>query len=264
MWLAQSLDQLPLWALFIATVMVFLLAVEVGFRVGRYRRSRRQADQKSQVGSVMAASLALLAFFLAFTFGMAGSRFDKRKKLVLEEANTIGTTYLRAELLPEPHRTKIRTLLREYVEVRAGAVGGGLERVREAIARSEELHQLLWSQTVALAEKNPTPVPTGLFIQSLNAVIDLHAVRVTEGLYNRIPVSIWVTLYFVAFLSMSVMGYHAGLTGTRSLTANLALVFAFSAVMLLITDLERPEQKLFNVSQQAMIDLESKLSSPSP
>jgi hypothetical protein len=156
----------------------------------------------------MAASLGLLAFFLAFTFGMAGSRFDDRKKLVLEEANTIGTTYLRAELLPEPHRTEIQTLLREY--------------------------------------------------------IDLHAARVTTGLRNRIPVSIWVTLYFVAFLSMSVMGYHAGLTGTRSLTANLPLVFAFSAVMLLITDLERPEQKLFNVSQQAMINLESKLSSPSP
>ena len=205
---SQPLDQFPLWALFVATAVVFLLAIEVGFHIGRYRRSRRAGDQKSQVGSVMAASLGLLAFFLAFTFGMAGSRFDDRKKLVLEEANTIGTTYLRAELLPEPHRTEIQTLLREY--------------------------------------------------------IDIHAARVTTGLRNRIPVSIWVTLYFVAFLSMSVMGYHAGLTGTRSLTANLPLVFAFSAVMLLITHLERPEQKLFNVSQQAMINLESKLSSPSP
>jgi hypothetical protein len=212
----------------------------------------------------MAASLGLLAFFLAFTFGIAGSRFDDRKKLVIEEANTIGTTYLRAELLPEPHRTEIQTLLREYVEVRAGAVGGGLETIQQAIARSEELHQLLWSQTLALAEKNASPVFTGLFIQSLNAVIDFHTARVTAGLRNRIPASIWVTLYFMAFLSMAVMGYHAGLTGTRSLIANLALVFAFSAAMVLITDLERPEQKLFNVSQQAMMDLQSKLSPPSP
>jgi hypothetical protein len=71
--------------LFIATTVAFLLAVEVGFRMGRYRRSRRAGDQKPQVGSVMAASLALLAFFLAFTFSMADSRFDDRKKLVLEE-----------------------------------------------------------------------------------------------------------------------------------------------------------------------------------
>ncbi len=262
--LSQILDQFPLWALLVATAGVLLLAVEVGFRFGRYRRSRREADQKSQVGSIMAASLGLLAFFLAFTFGIANSRFDDRKKLVLEEANTIGTTYLRAELLPEPRRTEIQTLLREYVEVRAGAVAGGLEAVQRAIARSEELHQLLWSQTVALAEKNASPVVTSLFIQSLNAVIDLHTARVTAGLRNRIPASIWVTLYFVAFLSMAVMGYHAGLTGTRSLTANLALVFAFSAVMVLITDLERPEQKFFNVSQQAMIDLQSKLSPPDP
>lgn len=262
--LSQSLDQFPLWALFVATAVVFMLAVEVGFRIGSYRRSRREDDQKSQVGSVMAASLGLLAFFLAFTFGIASSRFDDRKKLVLEEANTIGTTYLRAELLPEPHRTEIQTLLREYVELRARAVGGGLETIQRGIVRSEELHQLLWSQTVALAEKNASPIVTGLFIQSLNAVIDLHTARVTAGLRNRIPASIWVTLYFMAFLSMAVMGYHAGLTGTRSLTANLALVFAFSAAMVLITDLERVDQKLFNVSQQAMIDLESKLSPPSP
>jgi hypothetical protein len=262
--LSHPLDQFPLWTLFVATAVVFLLAAEVGFRIGRYRHSRREAAQKSQVGSIMAASLGLLAFFLAFTFGIASSRFDDRKKLVLEEANTIGTTYLRAELLPEPHRTEIQTLLREYVEVRAGAVGGGLETIQRAIARSEELHRLLWSQTLGLAEKNASPVFTGLFIQSLNAVIDLHTARVTAGLRNRIPASIWVTLYFMAFLSMAVMGYHAGLTGTRSLTANLALVFAFSAAMVLITDLERPEQKLFNVSQQAMIDLESKLSPPGP
>jgi hypothetical protein len=263
--LRQTIDQLPLWAFLFATAAVFLIAVEVGFRIGRrYRRSRREGDQKSQVGSVMAASLGLLAFFLAFTFGMAGSRFDDRKRLVHEEANAIGTTYLRAELLPEPHRTGIQTLLREYVEVRAGAVGGGLETVQQTIARSEELHQLLWSQTVALAEKDASPVVTGLFIQSLNEVIDLHAKRVTAGLRNRIPVTIWTTLYFVAFLSMGLMGYHAGLTGTRSLTASLALVLAFSAVMLLITDLERPEQKFFNVSQQAIIKLKTQLSPPDP
>ena len=262
--LSQLLDQFPLWAAFVATAAVFLLAVEVGFRIGSYRRSRREDDQKSQVGSVMAASLGLLAFFLAFTFGIASSRFDDRKKLVLEEANTIGTTYLRADLLPEPHRTEIQTLFREYVEIRAGLAGASSETIQRGIVRSEELHQLLWSQAVALAEKNVSPVVTSLFIQSLNAVIDLHTARVTAGLRNRIPASIWVTLYFVAFLSMAVMGYHAGLTGTRSLTANLAIVFAFSAVMVLITDLERPEQQFFNVSQQAMIELESKLSPPGP
>jgi hypothetical protein len=212
----------------------------------------------------MGASLGLLAFFMAFTFSMAASRFDARKTLVLEEANAIETTYLRAQLLPEPYRTEIQGLLREYVEVRVGAVGAGLEKVKQVIVRSEELHDLLWFQAVASAEKNRSSIVHGLFIKSLNDVIDLHGKRVTTGLLNRIPASIWVTLYFVAVLSMAVMGYHAGLSGTRSLTANLAIVLAFSAVMLLITDLERPEQKLFNVSQQAMIELESRLSPRAP
>ncbi len=257
---SQPLDHFPLWALFATTAVVFLLAVELGFRTGRHKHSRQEEEQKSQVGSIMAASLGLLAFFLAFTFGMAASRFDARKNLVLEEANAIATCYLRTDLLPEPHRTETQGLLREYVELRARAVHAGLEKIQQAIARSEELHDLLWSQAVAVVEENGSPIVASLFIQSLNAVIDLHGKRVTAGLRNRIPGSIWVTLYFVAFLSMAVMGYHAGLTGTRSLTANLALILAFSAVMLLITDLERPEQKLFSVSQQAMIDLESKMS----
>ena len=128
------------------------------------------------------------------------------------------------------------------------------------VVRSEELHSLLWSKVVALIEKSPSSVVTGLFIQSLNDMLDLHGKRVTVGLRNRIPTTIFLTLYFVAFLSMAMMGYQAGLIGMRSLVANLALVITFSAVLMLITDLERPSQKLFGVSQQSIVELKSKLS----
>ena len=109
-------------------------------------------------------------------------------------------------------------------------------------------------------EKSPPSAVTGLFVKSLNDIIDLHRKRVTAGLHNRIPASIFFTLYVVAFLSMAMLGYHAGLAGTRSLIANLLLITAFAAVLLLITDLDRPGQKLFRVSQQTMVDLESKIS----
>jgi hypothetical protein len=260
----QLFDSLPLWGVFVVTVVVVFLSVEGGFRLGRYRGHRPEHEQEAPVGAMVGATLGLLAFILAFTFGMAASRFDTRKELVLDEANAIGTTYLRAELLPEPERTKIRDLLREYVDVRLPKGVLTLEKIKQAIGRSEDLHGQLWSQAVAISEKNPGSIIAALFIQSLNEVIDLHSKRVTAGLRNRIPQTIWVALYFVAVLAMAAMGYHTGLTGRRSLVANLAIILTFSAVILLIVDLDRPQEGLLKVSQQAMVDLQKQLHTPAP
>jgi hypothetical protein len=254
----QLFDHLPIWLVFIATAVVFLVAVEFGFRIGLYKFARRDSGQKSQVGTIMGASLALLAFFMAFTFGMASSRQDTRKSLVLEEANAVETTYLRAGLLPEPYRTEVQGLLREYVEIRAKAKVEP-EILKYTIKRSEELHGMLWSEVVALTESTPTTVVSGLFIQSLNEMLDLHEKRLAAAIHNRIPLTIFITLYFVAFLSMAMMGYQAGLTGKRAPIASLALILVLSAVMILIIDLERPAQSVFNVSQRAMIELSAKI-----
>jgi hypothetical protein len=255
----EPLDFVPLWALFGGTVLLVLLAVEAGFWLGKWKRGRTEHELAAPVGAIVGAILGLLGFLLAFTFGMAASRFDTRRALVLDEANAIGTTYLRAAMVPEPHRTEIRSLLRDYVDLRLEAIQP--EKIVAALARSEELQDRLWTQAVIVAEKNPSPI-TGLFIQSLNDVIDLHAKRVTMGARNRIPITIWVALYFTAILAMAGVGYHSGLTcATRNL-ATLALVFTFSGILWLIADLDRPQEGLLKVSQQAMIDLRKSLSNP--
>jgi len=254
------LDRLPLWVLFVATVLLFVSAVEVGFRIGRFGLAGRGEEaQKTQVAPIMGASLGLLAFFLAFTFNMAGSRFDARKKVVLEEANVVETAYLRSQLLPEPHRTEFQDLLRKYVDVRVQVRSANIETIQHVVTKSEELHGLLWSRLATFLEKSPPSAVTGLFVRSLNDIVDLHRKRVTVGVYNRIPVAIFFTVYVVALLSMGMMGYHAGLAGKRSFIANLLLITAFAAVLLLITDLDRPGQKLFGVSQQTMVDLQSRI-----
>jgi hypothetical protein len=249
----ELLDFLPLWGLFVGTVTVVLLAVEGGYLLGRYRRRRAAEEKEAPVGAMVAATLALLGFMLAFTFGMAGARFDGRRQVLLDEANAIGTAYLRAGLLPESHREDIRNLLREYVEVRVDGVQSG--QVGQAVHKSEELHKRLWAQAVAVGEKNPNSIMAGLFIQSLNEVIDLHEKRVTLALRNRIPGIIWAALYLLAILAMSAMGYHAGLAGTTRSLAILALAVTFSAVIYLIADLDRPQDGLLHVSQQALIDV---------
>src|SRR6516164_1870019 len=118
------LDALPLWGLFVVILLVVLISVECGYRLGKYRRSRHEQEKETPVGTMVGATLGLLAFILAFTFGLAAARFDARRQVLLDEANAIGTTYLRAGMLPE-RREEIRTLLRTYVNTRLEAVQSG-------------------------------------------------------------------------------------------------------------------------------------------
>ena len=249
---------LPLWAFFLATVIVSLLAVEAGFRLARYQHQHKEPGHDAPVGAMVGATLGLLAFMLAFTFGMAGTRFEARKQLVLDEANVVGTAYRQAQLLPEPQSSEIRGLLREYVNIRVAVVTAASQpdKVALAVARSEEIHRLLWSHVFALARKDPGHIGLGLFIPLVNQVIELHAKRVLVAGRGRIPATIWIALYFLAITGMASMGYHIGSTSSRRSVVVLLLAFAFSSVIALTADLDRGIEGPLRVSVQAMVDLQ--------
>ncbi|MGH9867250.1 MAG: hypothetical protein ACREAA_03675 [Candidatus Polarisedimenticolia bacterium] len=252
------MDSIPLWALFPLTVLLVLLSMEAGYRVGRWRRASG-VEKEAPVGAMVGATLALLAFMLAFSFGMAASHYDDRKEVFLHEVNAIEAAYLRAELLPQPQRTAARGMLKEYVDVRLE--GFVSVDIRHAIRRSEELQAQLWSQAVETVQ-GPHWYAAGLFIQSLNQVIDLHTARVTAKLRERIPGILWLVLYGITIAGMASMGYQAGLAGTGRSIAALALAFTFSAVMYLIADLDRPGTGMILVDKQAMIDLRESMERP--
>jgi hypothetical protein len=254
---AGPLYFLPLWAHFLTTIAVGFLSVEAGYRLGILRRRRLEPERESSVGVMVAAALGLLAFTLAFTFGLAAGRFDARQRFILDEANAIRTSHLRSAFLPEPQRSTIRRLLREYLEARLELEAAQPGKVE--LVASQRLHARLWAEAVAAVQNEPSSVLAGLFIQSLNGVIDLHTKRVQVTLRSRIPGVIWATLYFVAILAMAGIGYHEGLTSLRRSPAMVMLVLTFSAVIYLIADLNRPQEGLFNVSQQAIVDLRNLL-----
>ena len=259
---SEPLDLIPLWGVFLAAVAFAPFALEGGYRLGIWRHARVAEEKDAPVGAMVASVLGLLAIMLAFTFSLAASRFDVRRQVVLEEANAIGTTYLRMRLLPEPQRSESARMLREYVDVRVCAVQE--RRIAEGLARSEMLHEQLWSQATAVAERNPSSIMTGLFIQSLNEMIDLHAKRLLVGLRSRIPFSIWVAPVSLALTGMASTGYHAGLSATRRSPAELLLALAFAGVLFLIVDLDRSQEGLFTVSQEAMIDLQKSMKTTRP
>ncbi len=257
------IDRMPLAVVFLLDIGVILLAIQGGMFVGRWVLRRRIEEKpEGAMGSVVGATLGLLAFMLAFTFGLAASRFDTRKQLLLDEVNAIGTTYLRSELLPEPQRTTTQQLLREYVDLRA-SVEGHPERIVEAIRNSEKIQAELWAQAVQVARDNRGSVIHALYLESLNTMIDYHIRRVTVGRY-RIPPTIWVVLYAVVILAMGVVGYHFAISGGTRLMVGVVLAVTFSAVFLLICDLDRSAEGTLTVSQQPMIELQQKVKAAAP
>jgi hypothetical protein len=254
------LDFMPLWALLLGVFVLVLLAVEGGYRLGKAAR-RADESRDSPLGEMIAATLGLLAFLLAFTFSLAASRYDSRRQLLLDEANAIGTTWLRAGLLPEGG-DEIRALLRQYTDIRLQAPRS--RRLQDSIRRSEELQTLLWERAAPIARRNENPVMVGLFIQSLNELIDLHAKRLTASVRSRIPLSIWGALYSVTVLSFAALGYHAGLVRARRSLAIVPVAFTFAVVIGLIADLDRPQEGTLTVGQEPLIELRKSMGDAVP
>ena len=250
---AEIMDVIPLWCFLPILLVVLLLTLELGNRLGRWRHSRAIDEKEAPVAAMVASVLGLLAFMLAFTFSMAASRFDARRHAVLQEANAIGTTHLRSRLLPEPERDEMARLLVRYTELRTYKPTP--ENIGDLLTESEQLHEAMWSKAVEAAEKNPGAIMTGLFLESLNETIDLHSERVSVGLYSRIPTIIWLMLLGLAVLGMISVGYQSGLSMTRRSPEMLLFIFAFSCVLYLIIDLDRAHEGSLQISQRVFIKL---------
>lgn len=252
--------RIDLWILFAALLVCLLGAAEIGFLLGRRARLDIDEQTRSQMTTIQAAVLGMLALLLGFTFSMSTQRYEIRKQLVLEESNAIGTTFLRAQLLPEPQRRDASELLRRYVDIRLEFYRAGIDPVmlRQANDKTERTHRDLWSHAVAVGEKDPRAVTAGLFIQSLNEMIDLHAKRMA-ALENHVPEVVFILLYLVSIMALGMLGYGCGLGGRRSLLMAMTTAFLIALVILIIADLDRPRRGLVQVSQQRLIDLQESL-----
>ena len=148
---------------------------------------------------------------VGFTFAMALSRFEARRDAILAEANAIGTTALRARLLPEPHRKEVLGLLRDYVRIRLDVTQRSTTRtdLAAAIENSNAIQEKLWQHAMAMAAADNGMVPTGLFIQTLNETIDDQAKRL-NALRNRVPNIVPSALFAVAIIVGGFAGYGTG------------------------------------------------------
>jgi hypothetical protein len=256
------LDHIPIWLMFGGTIGVTMAAFEAGYRIGRVRRNSPNKEKEGPVAGSVTATLTLSALLLAFVFSFAAGRFEDRRRVLIEEANNIGTCYLRTSMLPEPHGAEARKLLVEYVDTRLAAVQN-VNDFGVSVERSVALQKELWSHASTAANKAQSSVQIGLFVQSLNAVINSHSVRLAASVRVRVPGPVWMVLYMLIVVSFGGMGYQVGLCDSTRSPANVAAAFAFATTLWLIIDLERPHQGMLRVSQQPMIDLKNSLTESS-
>jgi hypothetical protein len=247
------------WLVFAIAAALLLASAEFGFRSGlRLHRTKDEA-RKGQIGGIQGAMLGLLALLLGFTFAMAAGRYESRRSLVLQEANAIGTTYLRASLLPEAHKAAVESLLRRYVDVRLEFFYAGEDKARQAAAEqaAAQLQRELWAHAVTAGKEAPTPlIPS--FINALNETIDLDATRM-NALRTHVPGAVWLLLLAVACAGCCAGGYGAGATGARSAFTIVVLPMLIAVAITLIADLDRPRGGLIGISQQPLLDAKQSL-----
>lgn len=256
----MSMDTIPLWILWASSTVLVVVAIELGYHLGRYSHRRSEEEKESPVSAIAGSALALLAFMLAFAFGIVANRYDDRKALVREEANAIRSAWLLTDLLPQKSDgAEARRLLREYLEKRL-TLAQSQKLVREeleiALAESKRIQSRLWEMAVVNAPPGPMNSDmAALYCDALRTVIELSATRVAVSIQARVPGVIWFTLFGMMVLGMMSVGYQTGVAGSKRSNARVLLALSFSLVIALIAALDRPDSGVIRVSQQPQLDL---------
>jgi hypothetical protein len=255
----QFLFPLPLALLMLSgiglCVAMFLCSL-LGYRLGL----SREGGVDGQFGIIETATLGLVALMLAFTFQIALSRFEEGRQLIVEEANAIGTAYLRIDALDPSDQPGMRDLFRAYVDARIrsfAAVAAGGDPARE-IAKTRQLQDRLWNGAVAAAKRASTPGAPILLLPAMNAMIDVTTSRLVNY-RTHIPVLIKGLLFALAIIGSLVIGYAMGAGKGSSLVPAVIFAVVVSSVIYTILDLDNPRYGLIRLdaTQQVFGDLRS-------
>lgn len=248
------MHDIPLWATAALFVLILMVPLEAGFRLGQRVKSRK--TESGGLSTLQAAILGLLALALSFTYSYVSQRLDTRKTAVISEADAIGTAYLRADFAPEPLRERLRSLLAEYARSRILTIqtAGTPEEVAQTVAASLAIQAQFWPVVIEVMEQSPAGPKEALLAQAVNEVIDMHSVRLAAS-FDRLPHIILYMLLIISGLAMIVTGYVANLSGTwnRWITMSFAVVLA--GVMYVIVDMDTSHSGFVKISQQPLREL---------
>jgi hypothetical protein len=213
--------QNPLWIIAVLAV-AMTLAAEVGFRLGRRWYPRSDDARRGHLGSVLGSLLGLLALLLSFTFAMSASRYDARRQLVINDANTLEGLYLQSTLLPEANRKAFKHLLRQYVDLRSRVAllrhDASAREALELSAQSETIHGQMWNVIKESAQADPPPRMVDFMLKNLIDALTIHRSRMF-GWESRVPDPVICLLLLGCITGMGAIGLAGGLGNHRGLPA---------------------------------------------
>jgi hypothetical protein len=238
--------------LFVVTFLLLWGASWIGMAI-RSRHRQFPEGMRSDYGVVVGATLTLLGLIIGFTFSMAVTRYDQRKTLEEEEANSIGTEYVRVDLLPAESSAQLRTLLRQYTDLRRRFYGahGGAELMR-INSDTASLQNQLWTTVAGAAKLQASPL-SALAASGMNDV--LNAQGYTQAAWwNRIPVAAWSLMFLIALLSNVLLGYGAH---SKAMVLTVILPLAVAVSFLLIADIDSPRGGIIRVEPRNLQALDA-------
>ena len=247
------LQTAPLWLIGLAILVALVVSHQIGYagrRLGRGTAGAEPADEG--IGYLLSGALALLGLLVAFTFSAASARFDTHRFLVVQEANAIGTTYLRIQALDDAPKTALSRLMVQYVQVRRGwfQAGEHTARLAQLDAATDALQSRIWAVVLTDVRANPTATINPSLLQTTNDMFDLAASR-RAALDAHIPISIERTVVLYSLIAAAMIGYVTA-RGARQRVVSGALYLALSLAICLILDLDRPRAGTVMVSQAPM------------
>jgi hypothetical protein len=240
---------------------VLLGATALGVFLGH--RVRHLSDSlKEPFGILQGALLGLVGLLLAFGLSLAVSRYEARRANVVSEANAIGTTYLRAETLPEPIRSRSLDLLVRYTRsaIHLADHVPGSAAATDAAASESRIQRQLWSLAGDALEVAPTASAPRLYVEALNEMIDEETVRVA-ALSNRVPTAVLVLEVLGSALALGLLAAYLAIAGRGVLAVSLAS--ALVAFLLLVTaDLDRPTRGMIRVPDTVLANQLASMTQP--
>lgn len=236
---------------------VTVILLWVAGRVGAALRSQLNFPEleRTDFGIVLGAILTLLGLIIGFTFSMATTRYDQRKNLEEEEANAIGTEYVRVDFLAEGDAARLKELLRNYTQLRVefynARNGQNLDQIN---AETAKMQDELWTTVARAARVQPTPL-AALASMGMNDVLNSQGYT-QAAWWNRIPTSAWILLFLIGMLSTGLLGYGARGKWTM---LSMVLLLAIGSSFFLIADIDSPRGGVIHVRSVNLDALNSSL-----
>ena len=248
-------NAVPEWGLAIAAVLLLVGAAEGGVIIARRHKPGPEGADRF-LSTLAAPTIGLLTLMVGFTFLMVLTHYQTRVAEVMEAANTIEKAALRARMLPEPYRSAVTPLLKEYATLRVAHRGAEIasSAMMETNRRAIEIQEKLSDEATAAAVSNPQVVPTGLFIEALNDVIDTYERRL-EAVRHKVPTPIFLMLEAIAVVAIGFSAYGAQWGSAYTRWPMWIMAALMGVVITLIVDLDRPRGGFITVSQQPLLDV---------